>query len=115
MENQTGSTVVCAELTDSEIQPDRTTFANDADPNLPKIIVNPENSTEIEKETTKGKTTLSWLFINSSIAAPIALAEDTDTKSPISVKIHWEVIAQSETTYHLLDTYSGMRYRLWSS
>ena len=57
-ENQTGSTVVCAELTDPEIQPDLTTFSNDADTNLPKIIVDPENSTEIKKETTKGKRTL---------------------------------------------------------
>lgn len=54
IENQTGSTIACTELTDPE-----PTFANDADTNLPKIIADPENSTEIEKETTKGKTTLS--------------------------------------------------------
>ena len=59
IENRTGSTVVCAELTDPEIQPNHPTSANDADPNLPKIIADPENSTAIEKETTKGKTTLS--------------------------------------------------------
>ena len=59
IENQTGSTVICAELTDPEIQPDHTTYSNDADPNLPKIIVDPEYTTEFEKESTKGKTILS--------------------------------------------------------
>lgn len=59
IENQTGSTVICAELTDPQNQPDHATFENDADSNLPKIIVDPANSTKIEKEQTKGKTTMS--------------------------------------------------------
>ena len=58
IENQTGSTIACAELTDPEIQADQPTSANDADTNLLNIIADLENSTEIEKETTKGKTTL---------------------------------------------------------
>lgn len=58
-ENQTGNTDICAELTDSEIQPDHQTSSNDADTNLPKSIADPENITEIEKETIKGKIAMS--------------------------------------------------------
>lgn len=59
IENQTERTVICAVLTDPQIQPDQPMSADDADPHLPKIIADPKYTTENEKEKNKGKATLS--------------------------------------------------------